>query len=118
MIPRYESAAPYFSFYSFLCSQFLPVRSFKFLVSSFFLSAALNVSSKCNRDYKNVHLQRLNCRQLLNFFFSSFQRYNNILYVYGSTDVRLHCNSNVCHEGLLSPSAAARIDRSIAFACF
>lgn len=43
-------------FYSFLCSQFLPVRSFKFLVSSFvcflfFLSAALNVSSKCNRDF-------------------------------------------------------------------
>lgn len=28
---------------------------------------------------------------------SFFLRYNNILYVYGSTDVRLHCNSNVCH---------------------
>lgn len=73
----------------FLATNLPPLYFFVCRIESFFF-----FFSKCNRDlYKNVHLLRL----IVIVFFSRL-RYNNILYVYGSTDVRLHCNSNVCHE--------------------
>lgn len=74
--------------------------------------------------YKNVHLTThklsFNCFHspfflvffiFFLFWFTSLLRYNNILYVYGSTDVRLHCNSNVCHECL--GARRRRDDRSM-----
>lgn len=120
VIPRYESAAPLIIFVSFCL-----LHSFRVFFA--FLRRIEHFTSKCNRDHffiffffyfhsrfyfisrfffykKCTHLLRLNCLLSICFRIYSvlhFLRYNNILYVYGSTDVRLHCNSNVCHEGLL-----------------